>query len=122
MEESIEDIIQRTGGYPIHVSHRGSSVIENTIYSFRRAVQHGARILEIDLRRTKDDHLILMHDSTVDRTTNGYGAIDAYLLEEIIELDAAYNDPEMRGKGITVATFKEFLDEFVPVKDLLFFF
>jgi glycerophosphoryl diester phosphodiesterase len=119
--QSIDDVIARTGGFPVLGVHRGG-MVENTMYGFEDAVKHGARILELDLRMTKDDELILMHDSTVDRTTDGQGAINQYTLDEILQLDAAYAHVDLRGRGIRVATFKEFLDRFIPMKDLMFIF
>lgn len=117
----MEEIIRRTGGYPVHASHKGGQP-ENTMYGFRRAVKYGARLLELDLRLTKDKQLILMHDSTVDRTTDGVGPVSAFLLGEITRLDAAYYHPTLKGKGITVATFNEFIEEFSCIEDLLFLF
>lgn len=115
------DIITRTGGYPVVGVHRGGYV-ENTIEGFREAVRCGARLLEIDIRMTRDKHLVLMHDSTVDRTTDGQGAVNEFLLEELLQLDAAYQHPTLRNTGIRVATFDEFMKIFVPMKDLLFLF
>ena len=119
--QSIDDVIARTGGLPVLGVHRGG-MVENTMYGFHDAVKNGARLLELDLRMTKDNKLILMHDSTVDRTTDGQGLINQYTLEEILQLDAAYSHPGLRGQGIRVATFKEFLETFLPIKDLMFIF
>lgn len=80
------------------------------------------RLLEIDLRLTKDMHLVIMHDSTVDRTTNGTGEVSEMTLEEIKQLDAAHNFPELRDQNIKVPTFEEFLEIFIPYPDLLFMF
>ena len=123
--ESFHDIIVRTGGYPVHCAHRGGGFSfgpENTLYSFKKSVAHGVRVLELDLRLTKDLELVLMHWSTVDETTDGHGPIANYTLAELKKLDAAVQHEELKGTGIRVPTFKEFLDEMVPVKDLLFFF
>lgn len=124
-QESFHDIIMRTGGYPVHCAHRGGGfefAPENTMYAFRKSVAYGARILELDLRLTKDQHLVIMHWSTIDETTDGTGAVSDYTLEELRRFDAAVQHEQLRNTGITVPTLKEFLDEFVPVKDLLFFF
>jgi glycerophosphoryl diester phosphodiesterase len=123
-EETFHDIIMRTGGYPVHCAHRGGGfefAPENTLYGFKKSVEHGARILELDLRLTKDHHLVLMHWSTVDETTDGKGVISEMTLTEIKRLDAAAHHPLLKGKGISVPTLEEFLDLFVPMKDVLFF-
>lgn len=124
-EETFHDIIIRTGGYPVHCAHRGGGfefAPENTMYAFKKAVEHGARLLELDLRLTRDYQLVLMHWSTIDETTNGRGEISDYTLEELRRFDAATNYPTLKDTGITIPTLKEFLDTFVPVKDLLFYF
>lgn len=123
-KETFHDIIMRTGGYPVHCAHRGGGfdfAPENTLYGFAKSVEYGARILELDLRVTKDHHLVLMHWSTVDETTDGKGAISTMTLAEIKQLDAAAHHPSLKGKGIRVPTLEEFLDLFVPMKDVLFF-
>ncbi len=123
--ETFDDIIMRTGGYPVHCAHRGggfSFAPENTMYAFRKSVANGARILELDIRLTKDRQLVLMHWSTIDETTSGKGAVSDYTLAELSLFDAAMQHDTLRGTGIRIATLREFLDEFVPIKDLLFFF
>lgn len=70
--------------------HRGTCVhgIENTITAFRMAIGYGADMIETDIRMTRDKKLVLMHDSTVDRTTNGTGRVRDLTLSEIRALDA----------------------------------
>jgi glycerophosphoryl diester phosphodiesterase len=57
------------------IAHRGASAYapENTIASFKKAIELRADALEVDIRQTKDHHLVALHDATVDRTTNGGG-------------------------------------------------
>ena len=62
----------------------------NTTYAFRSALDLGADWLEIDVNLTKDDRLVVMHDTTLDRTTNGTGPVRDRTLAEIQQLDAAY--------------------------------
>lgn len=71
-------------------AHRGVSAYypENTLLAIEEAVKVGADITEIDVRRTSDGHIVLMHDETVDRTTNGSGAVAAMTLEDLCCLDA----------------------------------
>jgi len=113
------------GTFPCHACHRGGSSRfgpENTMYSYRRSVwECKTQMLEIDLQLTKDDKLILMHDNAVDRTTNGSGPCRGFTLEEIRKFDAAWNYPDLKGTGIQVPTFDEFLAEFLPEEKLVIF-
>jgi glycerophosphoryl diester phosphodiesterase len=101
---------------PLVMAHRGGAGLwpENTMYGFERAVDLGVDVLETEIQSTADNILILMHDSTVDRTTNGAGPISAFTLEELKTLDAGYNWTSdggrtfpFRGSGITVSTLEE---------------
>lgn len=70
------------------IAHRGNHVLapENTLASTREAIQCGADYVEVDLRTTKDGHLVAMHDAKVDRTTNGSGKIADMTWTEVEEL------------------------------------
>lgn len=78
------------------IAHRGGVNLwpENTIYAFERALALGVDVLEMDVRGTADDRLVLLHDETVDRTTNGTGRIRDLTLAEVRELDAGYTWPD----------------------------
>ena len=91
--------------------HRGESCygLENTMYSFKRAVSMGVDMIETDVHMTKDNHLILMHDDYVDRTTNGSGKIKNLTLDEIKTLDATVN-AKIDVSPEAPPTFDEFLD------------
>lgn len=80
------------------VAHRGSMFLwpENTLTSIQGAMDTGADIVEIDLEVTADDEIVVLHDSTVDRTTDGTGRIDELPLEEVKQLDAGYTFPPER--------------------------
>jgi len=96
----------------IVIGHRGSSgnEPENTLKSFTRAVSDGADMVELDVRRTKDGRLAVIHDSEVGRTTNGKGRVSEKTMEELWELDA--------GKGEKVPSLEEAIeaiDQRVPV-------
>lgn len=71
-------------------AHRGASAThpENTLAAFREAIRLGAHMIEFDVAMTKDGKLVLMHDATVDRTTNGKGAVSDLTLAELKGLDA----------------------------------
>ncbi|WP_147676957.1 glycerophosphodiester phosphodiesterase [Algibacter pacificus] len=71
-------------------AHRGANAThpENTISAFKEAVRLGAQMIEFDVQLTKDNQLIIMHDATVDRTTNGTGKVSDLTFNEIRQLDA----------------------------------
>ena len=64
------------------IAHRGGRSLgpESTIYTFQRAVELGVDVIEIDVHSTKDGHLVIIHDPTVDRTTNGSGPVAGFTL------------------------------------------
>ena len=78
----------------IRVAHRGASAQypENTLLAFRKAIQQGVDMLEIDIHHTADDKLVVIHDPTLERTTNGHGDICDHSLEEIRQLDAGQGE------------------------------
>ena len=92
-------------------AHRGENGTfpENTVPGFQEAVRLGASQVEFDVRRTKDDRLIIMHDATVDRTTNGKGMVADLTFDEIRALDAGIKKSK-RFTGTKVPTLEEGLD------------
>ncbi|MEU1627111.1 glycerophosphodiester phosphodiesterase family protein [Streptomyces sp. NPDC020096] len=86
------------------IGHRGVMGVEpeNTLRSFVRADREGLDGIELDLHLSKDGALVVMHDETVDRTTDGSGAIKDFTLAELRQLDA--------GQGERVPVFEEVLD------------
>ena len=83
--------------------HRGSSALapENTFAAFEQAVVDGAQYLETDIRRTADGHLVLIHDATLDRTTDGHGAVAEATLADVMGLDAgAWFDGGFSGQRV----------------------
>lgn len=75
---------------PLLMAHRGASdeLPENSLAAFQRALEQGAAVLETDIRFTRDDEIILMHDATLERTTNGAGIVGQMNLNEIKPLRA----------------------------------
>ncbi|ANY73046.1 glycerophosphodiester phosphodiesterase [Paenibacillus ihbetae] len=71
-------------------AHRGykAAYPENTLAAFREALELGVDMLEFDLRLSKDRQVVVIHDATVDRTTNGTGKVSDFTLEELKALDA----------------------------------
>lgn len=73
------------------IAHRGASgyAPEHTFQAYDKSHNElKASYIEIDLQRTKDGHLVAMHDETVNRTTNGHGKVEDYTLDELKQLDA----------------------------------
>ena len=102
-------------------AHRGNSKYypENTMASFRSALTLNIDMIENDLHMTKDGEIIVMHDPTVDRTTDGTGRICDMTLAEIKSLDAgSWKGEEFRGER--VPTFTEFLELVSEKKDMMF--
>ncbi len=92
-------------------AHRGSSAThpENTMEAFAAAVAAGVDQLETDVRITKDGELVLIHDATLDRTTNGSGDVKDYTLTELKALDAGVYKGEAFA-GCRIPTLIEFMD------------
>lgn len=93
------------------ISHRGEHLAhpENTLPAFQAAIDAGADFFELDVRTTSDGRLILMHDGTVNRTTNGKGAVRDMTFEQIRALDAGARFPE-KFSGTKVPTLEEALN------------
>lgn len=107
---------------PWVIAHRGASghAPENTLAAFERAVQLGATFIETDLHLTRDARFVAIHDATVDRTTNGHGAVHEFRLAELRELDAGlWFDRQFSGQQIP--TLEEML-EFSRKHDVVFYF
>ena len=93
----------------------------NTMLAFQGSYELGVDVLELDSQITSDGVIVVIHDDTVDRTTDGTGRVDSMTLEEIQALDPAYNwagpagDQPYRGEGLTVPTLQEVLEAFPDV-------
>ncbi len=76
--------------FPIIVAHRGSSAIapENTLAAFRQAITDGADAVELDVHLSKDGEVVVIHDETLRRTTDGKGKVSDYTLKELKRLSA----------------------------------
>ncbi len=87
----------------LHIGHRGARAYEpeNTIRSFKRALEMGVDAVEFDVRKTRDNQLVVIHDADVKRTTNGKGLVADLTLKEIKELSI--------GKDEKIPTLKEAL-------------
>jgi len=103
---------------PLVIAHRGASGShpENTLPAFLRAIELGSDLVELDLRMTRDGHIVVIHDASVDRTTNGKGLVAELTLAQIKALDAGFAFSRdggktfpFRGQGITVPTLEDVL-------------
>nr|WP_245837362.1 glycerophosphodiester phosphodiesterase [Virgibacillus phasianinus] len=97
----------------VNIAHRGASghAPENTMVAFEKAFEMKADYIEIDVQMTKDGKLVIIHDTTVDRTTDGTGNVGDFTLNELQQLDAG----SWFGKefaGVKIPTFKEVLDAY----------
>ena len=88
----------------LRIGHRGARAYEpeNTLRSFKKALETGANAIELDVRKTRDNHLIVIHDADVKRTTNGKGLVADLTLKQIKELSTE--------KGEKIPTLEEALD------------
>ena len=99
--------------YPRTCAHRGFNTIapENSMPAFGAAVAMGAEEIEFDLWFTKDGEVVSMHDSTLDRVSDGTGKIRQYTLEELRALDFGFKRGEVF-RGMRIPTFEEILQKF----------
>jgi glycerophosphoryl diester phosphodiesterase len=112
---------------PLVIAHQGGDGLwpGDTLYAYQHAADLGADVLEMDVHMTKDGTLVLSHDETVDRTTDGTGLIEDLTLDEIKALDAGCDwtadegaTHPYRGQGITISTLEEIFEAF-PAKRML---
>lgn len=112
---------QVDGERPLVIAHQGGERVwpSNTMFAYQNAVDLGVDVLEMDVHQTADGVLVLIHDDTVDRTTDGSGAVSEMTLAEVQALDAGYywtdDDGQsypFRGQGITIPTLEEVFTTF----------
>lgn len=104
------------------MAHQGGDGLwpSNTLYAFERAVELGVDVLELDVHSSSDGVLVVIHDDTVDRTTDGSGRVNELTLAELRALDAGYDwSPERAGEsfpfrdqGLTIPTLAEVFEAF----------
>jgi len=80
----------RDDAVTLNIAHRGASAFapENTMAAFEKAIELGADVIELDLHLTRDGELVVIHDDTLDRTTDGRGSVHGRSLQELRRLDA----------------------------------
>lgn len=107
------------------VAHRGASghAPENTMSAFNKAVELEADYIELDLQMTKDGKLVVIHDPTVDRTTNGTGEVKEFTYEELRKLDAGswyhkkFSEQKVPSLEEVLLTFKGKIGLLIEVKN-----
>ncbi len=106
----LEHLKNPSNDYVLAVSHRGDwrYAPENSLQAIQRCIDLGVDIVEIDVRLTKDGHLVAMHDYTIDRTTNGKGKVSELTLEEIKSFRLK-NACGVKGSRIQVPTLEEIM-------------
>ncbi len=84
------NLLAKDNGFVHACGHRGHSLgaPENTIAALEATLAHGGTSAEIDVMLSQDDQIVLMHDYTVDRTTNGHGLVESHTLSQLQALDA----------------------------------
>lgn len=111
--------------HPVILAHQGASghAPTNTLKAFQLGLQQGADILELDVHLTRDGQVVVIHDATVDRTSNGSGQVKEMTLAELRALDFGYKFSAdggqtypYRGKGIVIPTLEEVIEAFPGVR------
>lgn len=95
-------------------AHRGASAYapENTLPAFQLAIDQGAQAIELDLQRTADDVLVVVHDETIDRTSNGFGKVADLTLEDLRRCD--FSNGFIGHRNVRIPTLAEVLDFIAP--------
>lgn len=105
---------------PLFIAHQGGEQLapSNTMIAFDQAVAMGADVLETDVHLTRDGQIVMIHDDTVDRTTDGSGRVDSYDYADLAKLDAGYRfldlsgNTTFRGKGATIPRLEDLFAKF----------
>ena len=99
---------------PLIWAHRGASgyAPENTLLAFKKAIELGANGIELDVQMTKDGELVVCHDETIDRTSNGSGWIKDMTLAELKSLDFSCGQKDFA--GVTIPTMREVFELLAP--------
>jgi glycerophosphoryl diester phosphodiesterase len=110
---------------PLFFAHRGGALLapENTMEAFASGLSFGADVLELDIQTTREGEIVVIHDPTLERTTNGAGPVSALTLDELRRLDAGYHfSPDagatfpFRGTGVRVPTLRAVLERFPTIR------
>ncbi len=112
-------------GRPLVIAHQGGDGERpsNTLMAFSYAVELGADVLDLDIHSTSDGVLVVIHDDTVDRTTDGSGRVQDFTFADLQTLDAGYDWPTLaeesartdrpyRGQGVTIPSLEQVFEAF----------
>jgi glycerophosphoryl diester phosphodiesterase len=109
---SLKSVTLTTFKRPLIIAHRGyrAKYPENTLASFRASLDAGVQMIELDVMLSKDRKVVVIHDATLERTTNGSGPVNGYTIKELKALDAGtWFQPRFAGEQIP--TLEEVLDD-----------
>lgn len=118
---SLTSLYAKAPARTVRIAHRGASGLypENTALAMRKAIALGADMIEFDLQLTKDHVPVLLHDKTIDRTSDGKGTPGEYTLKELQKFNFSYRldingrrMTEPMYESLTIPTFEEILAEF----------
>lgn len=121
-------VLSRFAEQPLVIAHRGGKGLwpENSLFAFERASALGVDMLEMDLHLSSDGELVVIHNPTLDRTTNGDGPVAARSLAQLQALDAGYRwsadggqSHPYRGQGVRIPTFTEVLERFPSIPKVI---
>jgi len=102
----------------ICIGHRGTRILdENTIYAFTKALKYGAEYIEFDIRKTKDNKLIVIHDATLERTTIGSGLIKNLTYDQISKYKTKMNDEKIPLLSDVLEIFKGKIKFMIELKE-----
>ncbi len=120
-DDDAGDVLTFEADRTLVIAHRGGNELapEHTLLNYDRALAQGVDVFEMDFRVTSDGVLVLMHDQTVNRTTDGEGRVEEFTFAEIRELDAGYDYTQdggetypYRGMGLRVPTVEEMFQRY----------
>lgn len=129
-----EPEMQRLDAYPFFsgprprlFGHRGAAGMapENTLISFERALHDGATAIELDVQESRDGTIVVLHDDTLERTTDGVGPVRGKTFAQLIELDAGFRyTPDgrsypYRSRSIRIPALEEYLSRFPQAKTIV---
>jgi glycerophosphoryl diester phosphodiesterase len=110
---------------PLFFAHRGGSALapENTLVAYEKGLSYGADALELDVHPTRDGEIVVIHDDTLDRTTDGSGRVSGFTLDDLRQFDAGYRfTPDAgatypyRRQSVTIPTLAEVFARFSTIR------
>jgi len=118
-QKTTHPILQRLSK-PVTIAHQGGNKVypDESLLAFTNAINMGIQVIELDIHRSKDGIIVINHDQTIDRLTDGTGLIREMSWAELQQVDGAYNwSPDgliypYRGKGIKILSLIELMDAF----------